>query len=192
VRNYAGNIADAFTGLLGRTADGTLNNANLDNLQVCDAELDRYKEFVVAGIDFIGASNWKQYTNPLDRQAILGDLIDSFNYRSKAAVVTSYQTTFSVVGNLWGDFSRYAATKGIQYDFASAWKQIIPDALNAQVTSTRATFPGYLNPEIQYWSSATAARLYSPAVIAATLKTYNDWKTNINTLISLPVSKMTA
>jgi hypothetical protein len=134
VRNYAGNIADAFTGLLGRTADGTLNNANLDNLQVCDAELNRYKEFVVAGIDFIGASNWKEYTNPLDRQAILGDLIDSFNYRSKAAVVTSYQTTFSVVGNLWDDFSRYAATKGIQYDFALAWKQIIPDALNAQVT----------------------------------------------------------
>lgn len=192
MRNYAGNIADAFTGLLGRTADGTLNNANLDNLQVCDADLNRYKEFVVAGIDFIGASSWKKYTNPLDRQAILGDLIDTFNYRSKAAVVTSYQTTFSVVGNLWGDFSRYAATKGIQYDFASAWKQIIPDALNAQVTSTKATFLGYLNAEIQYWSSATAARLYSPAVIAATLKTYNDWKTNINTLISLPVSKMTA
>jgi chitinase len=191
VHGWAGNIADAFTGLLGRTTDQGQNNANLVNLQVCDADFNRYKEFIVAGVDFIGRNNWNGY-NHLDRQGILADVIDTFSYRSDASVVASYQSTYAAIAQLWGDFTRYAATQGVNYDFAAAWKQIIPDGLTQQVTAARTLFSTYLTQELQFWNSAAALQAYSPTVVNDAVTELTAWQTNLNNLISLPIARMTA
>jgi len=191
VRGWSGNIADAFTGLLGRTTDAGLNNGNIVNLQVCDADFNRYKEFIVAGVDFIGQNNWKGY-NHLDRQGILSDVIDTFSYRSSADVVSSYQKTYAALAQLWGDFGRYAGTKGVNYDVAGAWKQIIPDGLTQQVTASRTLFSTYLSQELQFWNSAAALKAYSPTVVNDAITKLTAWQGNLNNLISLPISQMTA
>ncbi|KAI0204199.1 hypothetical protein F4808DRAFT_457299 [Astrocystis sublimbata] len=128
VKGWAGNINDTFTGLLGRTTDAGLNNANIVNLQVCDADFNRYKEYAVAGADFISQKGWTAY-NALERVGILSDVVDSFSYRAENDVPSSYQKTYAALLQLWGDFGRYAATKGINYDFASAWEQVVPAVL---------------------------------------------------------------
>ncbi|KAI0536383.1 chitinase [Xylaria digitata] len=191
VRDWAGNINDAFTGLLGRTTDAGLNNAHMINLQVCDADFNRYKEYVVAGADFISQKGWNGY-NPTDRIGILSDVIDSFKYRSESTVIASYQKTYSALLQLWGDFGRYAATKGINYDFASAWKEVVPDGLNFQVTTARNVFRHYLDGEIDFWGSAAAKLTYPPIVVAEMSSRLADWDTDLNNLISLPVKQMTA
>lgn len=191
VQSY-GNVADTFTGLLGRTSDLGLNNANYDNLQICDADLNRYKEFVVAGVDFIGKANWAQYTDRLDRVGILTDLADSFGYRGITAVVQSYHTTYVNIGKLFGDFQTYAAQQGIQYNFADAWQQIITDGLNAQVQATRNVWLDYLNPELVWWTSTSAQLRYSPTIIKVIIDRLTDMSKNPSTYISLPVGKMTA
>ncbi|KAF2966776.1 hypothetical protein GQX73_g6779 [Xylaria multiplex] len=191
VRDWAGNINDAFTGLLGRTTDAGLNNAHMINLQVCDADFNRYKEYVVAGADFISQKGWNGY-NPTDRVGILSDVIDSFKYRSESTVIASYQKTYSALLQLWGDFGRYAATKGINYDFASAWKEVVPDGLNFQVTTARIVFRHYLDGEIDFWGSAAAKLTYPPTVVAEMSSRLAGWNTDLNNLISLPVKQMTA
>jgi hypothetical protein len=195
VQTWSGNIADAFTGLLGRTTDAGLNNANYDNLQVCDADFNRYKEFIVAGVDFIGLTNWNGYSNHRDRLGILSDVIDTFAYRSDAGVVASYQKTYSAIGTLWGDFGRYAVTKGVTYDYASAWKQIVPAALNSQVTATQALFRTYLAGELTFWTNlqnSGGSLIYTPTEISNAVTKLTAWQGSITTLISLPVAKMTA
>jgi chitinase len=191
VHGWAGNIADAFTGLLGRTTDKGQNNANLVNLQVCDAEFNQYKAFIVAGFDFIDRSNWKRY-NRIDRRAILADVIDTFSYRSDASVVASYQSTYAAIAELWGDFTRYAATQGVNYDFAAAWKQIIPDGLTQQVTAAQTLFSTYLAQELLFWNSAAALQVYLSTEVKDTLAELTAWQTNLNNLISLPIARMTA
>lgn len=198
VRSY-GNVADTFMGLLGRTSDGVLNNANYDNLQVTDADYNRYKEFIVAGVDFIGKANWAQYTDHKDRLAILSDVIDTFFYRGSdttkfpdtADVVKSYQVTYSALSQTWGDFGRYCAQKGVNYDFQGAFKEIVPAALEAQVTASRSVFRAYLNEEVLWWKSAAAAQKYAPQFVMQMQTRLADFSTNLNTYISLPISDMT-
>ncbi|KAJ0329387.1 hypothetical protein COL5a_003943 [Colletotrichum fioriniae] len=191
VRDWAGNINDAFTGLLGRTADAGLNNANIVNLQVCDADFNRYKEFIVAGSDFMSQATWKNYS-PTGRIAILSDVIDTFAYRSESSVITSYQKTYASLATLWGDFGRYALSKGVSYDFASAWKQIVPANLESQVSSARTLFESYVKSELAFWKSTAAATTYSPVVVKEMTDKLTDWQGKVTTLIALPVSKMTA
>ncbi|KAH8649259.1 chitinase [Xylariales sp. PMI_506] len=195
VRGWSGTIADAFTGLLGRTTDAGLNHANYDNLQVCDADFNRYKEFIVAGVDFIGLNNWNGYTNHRDRLGILSDVVDTFAYRASSTVVTSYHTTYAAIGTLWGDFSRYAATQGITYDYASAWRQIVPDALNSQVSATRTLFNAYLTDELNFWTALQqngGSLIYTPTEIQNAVTQLTSWQGNVNGLITLPVAQMTA
>jgi len=191
VRGWAGNINDAFTGLLGRTTDQGLSNANMVNLQVCDADFNTYKEYVVAKTDFMSAANWGKY-DPLDRIGILTDFLDTFSYRSADPVIASFQKTYSAMATLWGDFARYAVSKGITYDFVSAWKQIVPDNLSVQVTNARTVFTKYLDGEITFWASSAAKNLYSPSVIKDMATRLAGFKTNLNTLVALPINKMTA
>ncbi|KAK3299587.1 chitinase [Chaetomium fimeti] len=191
VRGWAGNINDAFTGLLGRTTDVGLNNANIVNLQVCDADYNLYKEHIVAGANFISRANYDGYTDPFDRIGILTDTIDTFAYRGHQAVVQSYSQTYTALAQLWGDFGRYAATKGIQYDFAGAFKEVIPANLESQVASARTLFGTYLDEEIAFWGSNAARTTYTPTIVADMVQRLAGWKTNLNTLISLPINQMT-
>ncbi|KAG7049801.1 glycoside hydrolase family 18 protein [Colletotrichum scovillei] len=191
VQDWAGNINDAFTGLLGRTSDAGLNNANIVNLQVCDADFNRYKEFIVAGSDFMSQATWKNYS-PTGRIAILSDVIDTFAYRSESSVITSYQKTYASLATLWGDFGRYALSKGVSYDFASAWKQIVPANLESQVSSARTLFESYVKSELAFWKSTAAATTYSPVVVKEMTDKLTDWQGKVTTLIALPISKMTA
>ncbi|OHE94512.1 glycosylhydrolase family 18-9, partial [Colletotrichum orchidophilum] len=190
VRDWAGNINDAFTGLLGRTSDQGLNNANIVNLQVCDADFNRYKEFIVAGSDFMSQATWKNF-NPTGRIAILSDVIDTFAYRSETSVVSSYQKTYSALSTLWGDFGRYALSKGVSYDFASAWKEVVPANLESQVSSARTLFESYVKSELAFWKSTAAATTYSPVVVKEMTDKLTDWQGKVTTLISLPINKMT-
>lgn len=180
-------------GLLGRTSDAGLNNAYMTNLQVCDADYNTYKEFLVAGKTFISSSTLALY-NPLDRIGVLSDFIDMMSgYRSDPGVVTSYHTTYTNIGTLWGDFARYAASKGITYDFVGAWQQIIKAGLNQQVSSGRTQLTGYITTQLVYWqSTAPVTDGYSQTVIAASIQTLQNWAQNVNTLVQIPIAAMTA
>jgi hypothetical protein len=171
--DWAGNINDFFTGLLGRTADAGLQNRFIENLQVCDRDFNVYKEYMVAGLDFVSRSNWNGY-NAKDRVGILLDIVDMHNYRGEKLVVTSFSSTFKNIATLFGDLTRYAATQGVTYDFKDAWEQIMPVYLEWQVNRIRGTFATYISEELLYWASPLAALTHSPTVIAAMTKILTD------------------
>lgn len=189
--SWVGNINDFFTGLLGRTTDQGLTNRFIENLQVADRDFNVYKEFVVAGKDFVSQNLWSQY-NPQERVGILLDVVDMHGYRGTSDVVASYASTFKNMATLFGDLAKYATSKGITYDFKDAWEQIMPDYLNYQVDVARQTFQSYLNDEIVYWGSSLAKLSYSPLVVKEMGDLLLDLKNNMNTHLSLPVSQMTS
>jgi len=188
--NWVGNINDFFTGLLGRTADAGLGNRFIENLQVCDRDFNVYKEYMVAGLDFVSRSNWNGY-NAQDRVGILLDIVDMHNYRGESVVVTAFSSTFNNIATMFGDLTRYAATQGITYDFQDAWEQIMPDYLAWQVDRIRGTFGTYVAEELLYWASPVAALTHSPTVITAMTNTLTDLQTNANTYLALQVTAMT-
>ncbi|KAJ1323422.1 chitinase [Microdochium nivale] len=187
--DWQGNINDFFTGLLGRTADLGLNNRFTDNLQVCDRDFNVYKEYMVAGSDFISRALWNKYSRQ-ERVGILLDVVDMHSYRSQAEVVLAFSKTYANIGTMFADLTRYAATKGITYDFQDAWQQIMPDYLNWQITKVRNTFSTYLAEEVLFWGSAAAQRLYSPLVVADMQALCADLTTNTNSYLTLPVGQM--
>jgi chitinase len=189
-RNWAGNINDFFTGLLGRTTDSGAANRFIDNLQVCDQDFNVYKEFMAAGKGFISDNTWGLY-NHQEKVGILLDVVDMHNYRSQAEVVKAFSTTFQNIGTMFGDLTRYAATQGVNYNFKDAWEQIMPDYLNWQVKKMREVFDKYLAEEITFWGSSLAKNTYSPVVVKDVVDLLADLKTNMNTYLSLPVSQMT-
>jgi hypothetical protein len=188
---WQGNINDFFTGILGRTSDAGLNNRFLENLQVCDRDFNVYKEYMVKGADFISNNLWSGHSRT-ERVGILLDVVDMHSYRSVAEVVKSYASSFEHIAIMFDDLKRFAATQGINYDFRSAWEQIMPDYLDWQINRIRLTFGAYLDPEIVYWGTAAAKKLNTPTVVAKMAAQLADLKTNTNTYLSLPISKMTA
>ncbi|RYP37882.1 hypothetical protein DL767_002754 [Monosporascus sp. MG133] len=188
--SWSGNINDFFTGLLGRTADAGLSNRFIENLQVCDRDFNVYKEFMVAGRDFISRNMWNNY-NAQDRVGILLDVADMHGYRSKSEVVQAFSKTFQHIATMFGDLTRYAATQGVNYDFRDAWEQIMPDYLNWQVQTVRDTFEMYVDEEITYWVSSLAQNTYTPLVVKEMGDLLLDLKNNMNTYLSLPVTQMT-
>ncbi|KAK7698334.1 hypothetical protein SLS64_012582 [Diaporthe eres] len=189
-RNWVGNIQDIFFGILGRTSDAGVNNQYIANLQVCDADFNRYKEYIVAGSEWMSNAEWTQY-DALDRIGILTDVIDSFGYRSEGPVVTSYSTSNAGFTVLWGDFAKHAAANGVNYDFVGASKEIVAANLKYQVKTATTLFLKYLNGEISYWASAAAKKEHSPAIVAVEAAKLADFKRDIATLLALPISKMT-
>jgi chitinase len=188
---WVGNIQDTFMGVLGRTADQGLNNQYTANLQVCDADFNRYKEYIVAGLDWMSNSEWKQYSN-LDRIGILSDVIDSFAYRAEADVVKAYSSSYTALVTLWGDFAKHAAANGVNYDFVSAWKEVVKANLEYQVKTATSLFEKYLDGEITYWASSAAVKSHAPAVVTQMTTKLGGFKSNLSNLLTLPISKMTA
>ncbi|RYP77183.1 hypothetical protein DL770_007103 [Monosporascus sp. CRB-9-2] len=188
--SWSGNINDFFTGLLGRTADAGLSNRFIENLQVCDRDFNVYKEFMVAGRDFISRNMWNNY-NAQERVGILLDVADMHGYRSKSEVVQAFSKTFQHIATMFGDLTRYAATQGVNYDFRDAWEQIMPDYLNWQVQTVRDTFEVHVDEEITYWASSLAQNTYTPLVVKEMGDLLLDLKNNMNTYLSLPVTQMT-
>lgn len=188
VASYGPNVADTFMGLLGRTTDQGLANANYDNLQVCDAGLNAYKALVVGGREFVSKATWGLYTR-LERVGVLSDLCDSFGYRAQQGVVQSYQVTYDALGKLFGDLATFANQRGINYDFTDAWD--ITDGLSAQVEATKKVFLSYLTPEISYWNSATALLQNPPVVVTGVQNALADLQNKAGQYIALPISDMT-
>lgn len=56
---------------------------------------------------------------------------------------------------------------------------------------TRTLFETYLDDEIAFWGSSAASTTYTPTVVADMVQKLTGWKTNLNTVISLPVARMT-
>lgn len=151
-------------GVLGRTADQGLNNQYTANLQVCDADFNRYKEYFVAGSEWMSNSQWKLSSN-LQRIGILSDVIDSFAYRAQADVVKAYSSSNTAFVTLWGDFAKHAAANGVNYDFVGAWKEVVKVNLEYQVKTATSLFEKYLDEEITYWASTAAKKSHAPAVV---------------------------
>lgn len=188
--NWDGNINDYFTGLLGRTTDAGLSNRFVDNLQVCDRDFNVYKEYMVAGIDFMSRNLWDKY-NPQEKVGILLDVVDMHAYRAQQAVIASFSSTYGNIGTMFDDLTRFAASQGLTYDFRDAWEQIMPDYLNWQVQQMRETFETYLDEEITFWASPLAGNTFTPLVIKEMGDLLDDLKTNIANYITLPVGQMT-
>ncbi|RDW84001.1 glycoside hydrolase family 18 protein [Aspergillus mulundensis] len=189
--NWAGNINDYFTGLLGRTSDSGLSNRFIDNLQVCDRDFNVYKEYMVKGWDFISRNMWDNY-NPQERIGILLDVVDMHNYRREDDVVKAFHSTFDNIAKLFGDLTTYAATQGVNYDFEKSWREIMPAYLNWQVDKVRQTFETYVDEEILFWAGSVAQNTYAPTVITSMDTLLRSLKTDINTNLALKVAQMTA
>ncbi|KAL4904228.1 hypothetical protein BDW74DRAFT_185842 [Aspergillus multicolor] len=189
--NWAGNINDYFTGLLGRTSDSGLSNRFIENLQVCDRDFNVYKEYMVKGWDFISRNMWDNY-NPQERVGILLDVVDMHNYRREDRVVDAFHSTFDNIAKLFGDLTTYAATQGVNYDFEKSWREIMPAYLNWQVAKVRQTFETYVDEGILFWAGSVAQNTYAPTVITQMGNLLKDLKTDINTNLALKVAQMTA
>ncbi|KAL4812079.1 hypothetical protein BDW67DRAFT_194002 [Aspergillus spinulosporus] len=169
----AGNINDLFTGLLGRTSDPGLSNRFIENLQVCDRDFNVYKEYMVKG----GGPYLADHVEQLQPARAGGGGV---------------QFDVQNIATMFNDLTRYAATQGITYDFEDAWKQIMPDYLNWQVERVRDIFDAYVDEEILYWASSLAQNTYTPLVIKEMSDLLQNLKSNMNTLLALPVTQMTS
>lgn len=154
------------------------------------ADLNALKNYMIAGKHFVAKTTWDAY-DPLTKIRTLSNFLNMMQYRSETDVVASYQKTNEALGNLWADFARYAESKGNKYDYAGAFKQIVPDNLNQQVSSARTLFASLVKKELGFWED-NPALVYSPTVIDDAVKLYKDWGAHADTLVSLPVADMTA
>ncbi|KZZ87786.1 Glycoside hydrolase, subgroup, catalytic core [Moelleriella libera RCEF 2490] len=191
IKSWSGTIADAFTGLLGRTSDAGLDNAYISNLQVCDEDFNAYKATIVAGVDFISQKLWDTVTDQEERVGMLTDIVDTFEYREFPKVIASYKSVYDNMVILWGDFAKlYTQSTGANYDFAGAYKEAVRDNLEYQVEYAQETFRTLLATSITYWNSNAATRRYSAQVVKDQQTKLAGFKTNLKSVISLPIAKM--
>ncbi|GAO19284.1 hypothetical protein UVI_02063400 [Ustilaginoidea virens] len=189
-KTWSGNIADFFTGLLGRTSDAGLQNSYIANFQVCDEDYNAYKATIVAGHEFISDALWKATTDQEERIGLLTDVVDTFTYRATSNVVTSFKTVYDNLVLMWGDFGTLYAQNGGNYDFSGAFKQAIRENLEHQVETAQGTFLTLLATSITYWNSNAATKRYGAQLVADQQKKLAGFKKDVKALISLPIAKM--
>ncbi|KAM5465149.1 putative chitinase [Microsporum ferrugineum] len=186
-KTWAGNINDAFTGILGRTSDAGLNNAYIANLQVCDADFNAYKDYVVAGSKFVSDQIW-DISSETDKVGILTDFVDSFSYRSDSAVVASYNTAYKGLIALWDDFGKVCSASNIHYDWVDAFKQATQDNLKWQVAKAKTHFITRVDEALTVWNTNAAGQ--PPAMVKEMVDRLTDFKTNVGNYIKLPINQM--
>ncbi|QIW94573.1 hypothetical protein AMS68_000091 [Peltaster fructicola] len=180
---------DTIFGALGHTNDGSAA-ANVDNLQVCDRALNAIKEHITSGKQLIDPTTFNGY-GELQKVSFLSDVVDTFQYMQLKQTVTSYNSAYKAVINV---FNAFAKTPGAQagYDYSGAFKEIASADIDYQVATAKAYFQTLLTATTKVWNSAAVKAAYNAAVVKENQDALAAITANLNTYISLPKASMLA